>query len=88
MWGGCLIWFQFNVLLLIQTVIKYSQSKMPPEHGSLFKAKMVAKLLISSQILIHSSGYNFSNSICEDPCNAENFSTDLEKVKSNLVAVA
>lgn len=73
---------------LIQTVIKCSQCKMPPEHGSLFKAKMVAEMFISSQIFLHSSGYNFSNGISEDPCNAENFCTGLEKVKSNLVAMA
>lgn len=53
MWGRWLIWFQFNVLHLIQTVIKYSQHKMPPEHGSSFKAKIVAKVLISSHISIH-----------------------------------
>lgn len=88
MWDGWLISFQFNVLHLIQTVIRYLQSKMPPEHGSLFKAKMVAKMLISSQIFIHNSGYNFLNGISEDPCNAGNFSTGLEKVKSNLMAVA
>lgn len=88
MWSSWLILFQFHILHLIQTVTKYSQSKMPPEHGSLFKAKIVAKMLISSHNFLHSSGYNFSNGISEDPCNAENYSTGLEKVKSNLVAVA
>lgn len=61
---------------------------MAPEYGRLFKAKMVAEMLISSQIFIHSSGYHFSNGISEDPCNAETFSTGLEKVQSDLVAVA
>lgn len=55
MWGGWLIWFQFRVLYLIQTVIKHSESKMPPEHGSSFKAKIVAKMLISSYSSIHTA---------------------------------
>lgn len=73
--------FQFNVSHFIQTVIKFSQTSMPPELISLFKAKMMAEISLSSQIFINSSGYHFFNGISEGLCNAEDFSTDLEKKK-------
>ena len=60
---------------LIRTVIKLLQIRMPPEFISMFKAKMVAEILLSSQVFIHSSGYDFFNDISEDLCKAEDFST-------------
>lgn len=73
-------WLVDLILISIQcfpfrTVVKLSQTRMPPEHTSLFKAKMMAEILLSSQIFINSSGYNFFNGISEDLCNAEDFNT-------------
>lgn len=69
-----------------QTVIKLSQIRMPPELIGLFKAKMMAEILLSSQIFINSSGYNFFNGISEDLCMLKILTqvTDLEKERSDL----
>lgn len=50
LWVGWLVLFliSINVSHLIQMVIKLSQIRMPPELTSLFKAKMVAEILLVS----------------------------------------
>ena len=56
-------------------MVKFSQIRMPSKLISLFKAKMVAEMLLFPQIFRNSSGYNFFSGISEDLCNAEDFNT-------------